>query len=93
MTIRPTVVDLYSLNHVTEVARENLQGNLIKGNPLNPGHYFWETLITDFKCPFLKRELILVNPAEVVFTWRWAEVIKAESEYDPGLIYRHLQTN
>jgi lipopolysaccharide biosynthesis protein len=81
------------LTPVHKAFLEGLEAHLVKGQPLNPTHYFWETLITDFKCPFIKRELIQSNPARVVYAWRWAEVIGPNSRYDMGLIRRHLQAN
>jgi hypothetical protein len=84
-----TVSDLAPV-HVAYL--ETLQTHLVKGDRLNPSHFFWDTLITDFKCPFIKRELLQINPAEVVYAWRWAEVIEARSTYNTGLIRRHLQT-
>ncbi len=72
---------------------ENLQKQLVHGAPVNPAHFFWETLVNDFKCPFIKRELIQSNPGGVVYTWRWPEVIGSDGGYDPELIRRHLQAN
>jgi lipopolysaccharide biosynthesis protein len=69
-----------------------VQSHIVLGHPLNPSHYFWETLILDFGSPFLKREVITSNPTGSPFNWRWAEVIARNSNYDPGLIVRHLQT-
>jgi lipopolysaccharide biosynthesis protein len=69
-----------------------LQSHIVLGRPLNPSHYFWETLILDFGSPFLKREVITSNPTGSPFNWRWAEVIARNSNYDPNLIVRHLQT-
>jgi hypothetical protein len=65
---------------------------LVRGNPVNQSHFFWDTLVTDFRCPFLKREVILINPAELPYQWRWPEVV-GQSDYDLGLIMRHLQAN
>jgi len=70
-----------------------VQSRIISGRPLNPSHYFWETLIADFGCPFLKREVITINPTESPFNWRWSEVIARNSDYDTDLIMRHLQAN
>ncbi len=85
---RPT-----DLAPVHQAFLENLQRQLVLGTPLNPSHYFWETLITDFSCPFIKRDLVQKNPVAIVYAWRWAEVIALNSEYDLGLIRRHLQAN
>jgi hypothetical protein len=68
-----------------------LEGLLIRGIPLNSSHVFWETLLTDFGCPFLKREAIVTNPVELPFIWRWDDVIARVSRYDPDLIRQHLQ--
>ncbi len=70
---------------------DRLEELLIRGVPLNSSHIFWETLLTDFGCPFLKREAIVINPVELPFIWRWDDVIARVSRYDPDLIRRHLQ--
>jgi hypothetical protein len=64
---------------------------LVQGTPMNAPHVFWETLLTDFSCPFLKREVITANPVKVPFIWRWEEVVTRVSNYDPDLIRQHLQ--
>jgi lipopolysaccharide biosynthesis protein len=81
------------LPEIHKMFLDHMQGRLIKGVPLNPMHYFWETLISDFNCPFIKRELIQINPENVVYAWRWPEVIARNSNYDLHLIERHLQAN
>lgn len=65
---------------------------IISGNPMNPSHVFWETLLVQFGSPFLKREAITSNPIKIPFVWRWDEAIARISDYDPGLIRRHLQS-
>lgn len=72
---------------------ENLHSSIIRGVPLNPTHFFWDTLITEFKCPFIKRELILSNPAGIVYAWRWPEAItEAAKGFDLDIIMRHLKS-
>jgi lipopolysaccharide biosynthesis protein len=66
---------------------------IVRGTPVNPSHHFWEAMISDFGCPFLKRDLITRNPAEIPFTWRWDEVISRYSDYDLSLIERHLRSS
>ena len=38
---------------------------LSRGVPTNPTHLFWDTLIREFRFPFLKRELLFTNPMEL----------------------------
>jgi hypothetical protein len=38
---------------------------LRRGAALNPQHEFWDTLYQDFKFPFLKKDLVTVNPLRV----------------------------
>jgi len=91
------------LDHVTKIDTESLpdfhrhylnvlRNTLIHGRPLNPMHFFWETLILEYKCPFLKRELVKSNPVNVPFAWRWPEVVRQASDYDVAMIRRHLQS-
>ncbi len=65
---------------------------LIDGRPLNPTHHFWDVLIEEYKCPFIKRELIKINPANIPFVSRWPEVVARAGPYDVSMIWRHLQT-
>jgi hypothetical protein len=44
---------------------ELIVSHILGGVPMNPTHFFWDTLVADFGHPFLKRELLLVNPGEV----------------------------
>jgi lipopolysaccharide biosynthesis protein len=71
---------------------DQLQGMIVNGEPMNPSHVFFEPLLTTFRSPFLKREVIVVNPLRVPLIWRWDEAIAQVSDYDADLIRRHLQT-
>jgi lipopolysaccharide biosynthesis protein len=89
---RVTQIDTDSLPDAHRNYLKVLLNNLIDGRPMNPMHYFWETLILEYKCPFLKRELVKSNPVNVPFAWRWPEVVQHASDYDIALIRRHLQS-
>jgi hypothetical protein len=43
----------------------NIASNIREGKPLNPTHFFWDVLITSFGSPFVKRELVNLNPAGI----------------------------
>jgi SAM-dependent methyltransferase len=43
----------------------NIASNLRSGEALNSSHFFWDTLIADFRLPFVKKDLLLRNPAGV----------------------------
>lgn len=79
------------LSKVHKEFLEEMQESIIRGVPMNPSHMFWETLLTEFGSPFLKREVITGNPVKVPFMWRWDEAIGKISDYDVTLIRRHLQ--
>ncbi|MEO0543716.1 MAG: rhamnan synthesis F family protein [Pseudomonadota bacterium] len=72
--------------------KKAIETALIGGNPINQSHFFWETLIEDYKCLFLKRELIHSNPIGTPYPWRWRDVVKKQTNFDPELIERHLQS-
>lgn len=42
-----------------------IAGYLRSGQALNSSHFFWDTLIRDFRFPFLKKDLLLRNPASI----------------------------
>jgi lipopolysaccharide biosynthesis protein len=89
---RLSAVDTEKLPVAHRQYLDRLYEALLAGKPVNPMHYFWDVLILDYKCPFIKRELIKLNPADVPFTWRWNEAIQETSDYDITMIQRHLQT-
>jgi lipopolysaccharide biosynthesis protein len=72
---------------------ERISNNIVRGTPMNQSHFFWETIVVDFGCPFLKRDVIKLNPAGIPYTWRWPEMISEHSDYDLSLIRRHLQAS
>lgn len=43
----------------------NVAGYVQELRPVNPTHFFWDTLISDFGFPFVKKELVALNPAGV----------------------------
>lgn len=57
---------------------------------LNPMHHFWQDLITDFGCPFLKADLLVRNPVEIPDAYQWKQLVAEQTAYDPGLIESHL---
>lgn len=73
---RPTIQDLLAV--------------VERGQPLNPSHFFWRELI-ERGCPFLKRDLILSNPARVATLRSWRQTLTQHSPYDPDLIEDHLR--
>ena len=87
-----TQIDTDSLPDSHRNYLKTLLNHLIDGRPMNSMHVFWETLILEYKCPFLKRELVKSNPVNVPFAWRWPEVVRQASDYDVGMIRRHLQS-
>jgi len=64
-----------------------------EGTPLNSTHFFWDFLIGQLGCPFLKRDLLRDNPVRVPGILRWEEVIRSVSRYDTDLIVRHLEVS
>lgn len=70
---------------------ERFQSRILGNRAVNPMQYFWDVLITDYGCPFIKRELIQLNPAGIPFLSRWRVVIASRSDYDTSMIDRHLQ--
>jgi hypothetical protein len=73
-------------------ALELLHTTILRGYPVNPMHSFWDLLITEFKCPFIKRDLLLSNPAGIPLTSGWSELIEVRSAYDVSMIAAHLRS-
>ena len=70
---------------------ETLIQSLTAGTPLNGTHFLWEKLVLDMGCPFVKRELLAVNPMKVPNLIRFEASLKSVSDYDYGLIREHLK--
>jgi hypothetical protein len=54
---------------------EAIVSSIVHGEPLNPAHYFWDVLVEDFGHPFLKRELLFINPSNVPTYFRIPDVL------------------
>ena len=53
----------------------NVAGDIRHLRPLNPTHFFWDTLITEFAFPFVKRELLTLNPSQVPNVHDFASIV------------------
>jgi hypothetical protein len=69
----------------------NVADEIRRGTHLNATHFFWDVLLEEFGCPFVKRQLLRSNPARVPGVERWKSVISAMSDYDVRLIENHLK--
>jgi hypothetical protein len=59
---------------------------VLRGTPVNPGHFFWDTLIEIFDCRLLKREFVTVNPCNVPTYYRLGMVLAAMPEAQKAII-------
>jgi lipopolysaccharide biosynthesis protein len=80
-----------ALDEDSRLYLERMHGVVERGATLNISHFFWDRLIVELGCPFLKRELLEKNPVAVPYVSRWQEVIGQVSDYDTDLIVRHLE--
>lgn len=55
----------------------------------NSTHLYWDILIKHFRYPFIKRELLQVNPVQMIIA-DWDTLIASVSDYDVNLIAQHL---
>ena len=58
--------------------------------PVNMTHYGWDILIGDYRCPFVKVQLLRDNPKRVDDVPNWQAIVAKVSGYDVRLIQRHL---
>lgn len=70
---------------------ESLANEISKGTPLNSTHSFWDVLIVEFACPFIKRNLLRQNPARIPGLIEWTSLLQKHTDYDIDLIHRHLR--
>jgi lipopolysaccharide biosynthesis protein len=77
----------------TPASHRNYLQNLLNAAdaaiPLNSTHFFWEVLIGRMGCPFIKRDLLESNPANIMGVSEWRDLVNAKSDYDVELIERH----
>lgn len=65
--------------------------HILEGRPLNATHQFWDYLVAELSCPFIKRDLLQKNPTSVPYVQFWESVIRRVSDYDTRLIEDHLK--
>jgi lipopolysaccharide biosynthesis protein len=78
-------------NQLLQYRYRHLEDLLTSGNLLNPTHDLWDLLLTEFKCPFIKRELLNINPSKIPNAWLWDMAISKLSDYPVELIREHLK--
>jgi lipopolysaccharide biosynthesis protein len=69
----------------------SLADDISNGTQLNPMHAFWDVMIVEFGCPFIKRNLLRQNPTRIPGLVDWAAFLSTHTKYDPDLIDRHLK--
>jgi hypothetical protein len=73
-----------------QASLQNLLNAVEAGVPLNPTHFFWEVLIGHMGFPYLKRDLLEINPVGLPGVWRWRDLIRMNSAaYDVEMIACH----
>jgi lipopolysaccharide biosynthesis protein len=65
--------------------------HILAGKPLNATHQFWDYLVAELGCPFIKRDLLQRNPTGVPYVQFWEKLIRQVSNYDTRLIENHLK--
>lgn len=59
--------------------------------PLNPTHFFWQALLREFRCPFIKIELLRDNPSHISDIGKWRDILsEVAPNFDGEIIARHL---
>lgn len=71
---------------------ERLCAAVEQAHPLNATHFFWDYLIGELGCPFLKRDLLLRNPMGIPFVSQWRLLLERTSDYDTDLIVQDLES-
>jgi lipopolysaccharide biosynthesis protein len=78
-------------NQLVQYRYRHLKELLVSGNLLNPTHDLWDLLLAEFKSPFIKRELLNINPNKIPNAWLWDMAISKLSDYPVELIREHLK--
>lgn len=89
MKDRLATIDTRQMGREEAHSLRRLQSILLHGRPINAMHFFWDVLITDYRCPFIKRELLQSNPTGMPIS-AWRDVIRSAGPYDVAMIDDHL---
>lgn len=60
------------------------------GAALNPTHYFWRHLVSAYNFPFIKTELVTLNPSYVYDAADWRDVIGQDSQVTIEDLEEHI---
>ena len=76
---------------LNEIERRRLTQllNVCLENNCNITHFYWDYLISEYQCPYLKVELLRDNPARMLTTAFYRDVLPASYPYE--LIREHLR--
>jgi hypothetical protein len=64
--------------------------NVMAGSPVNPTHQFGEVLVRQFGFPFIKSELLIVNPTNMSIASTWRSLVAEDSPCSIDMIVDHL---
>ena len=86
--------DIYDyVSQNPDVSAEDLNvriRNVMVGSPVNPTHQFGEVLVRRFDFPFIKAELLVVNPCNLSIASTWRSLVTEESPCSVDMIVDHL---
>lgn len=83
----------YVSQHADAASDEDLEiriRNVMAGSPVNPTHHFGEVLVRRFDFPFIKTELLVVNPINMSIASTWRSLVTEESQCSVDVIVDHL---
>lgn len=58
--------------------------------PVNPTHNYWNVLVKNFNFPFIKTELIQINPSNIPDVSDWVQLVDENSVCSVNEIMQHL---
>jgi hypothetical protein len=64
--------------------------NVMAASPVNPTHQFGEVLVKRFDFPFIKTELLVVNPTNMSIASTWRSLVTEASPCSVDMIVDHL---
>ncbi len=70
---------------------ENLADGIMAGTRYNPTHSFWNVLLSECGSPFVKRELLRMNPVGIPGVAHWERVVAAQPGADLDIIRNDLK--
>ena len=90
------IIEEYEIGLTTWARKSNwhsgayIENSRITLHDINPTLFYWDRLIEEYRCPFLKTEVLRLNRAQSDRVNEWRAILESKSTYDTALISENL---